>query len=603
MLKEALNREKGRWPIAWVLTAAIAGLVGLALAAALTVQFVAGRRATNDLFQAKADLLVDLIAARVREQLDPASAQLSFIAEVLAQPAMNYGRSRIADLMTGALAAAPQIQRLLFVYPDGKAITVVRGMDGPSVSFPDLAGNPDVMAGVAEANRNVGGRWGELVFVPGEQGPSVNRRHSVWRDGVFVGGLGAIVPVRQLSAMIENSVADEYAGTPFILYGDESVLAHRRLLQPVDGLSPARPLPRLDEVDDPVLASIWSGRRRAAPVFPQTDGSRAVDVDGTAYLFLSTVLPEFGPVPFRAGAHFRLSDIADDVRTMVLAGLAGLGVLVAALVVAVLLARRLAQPTRRFAAAAARLADLDFEGAERLPRSRVKELDEQALAFNRMIDALRWFEAYVPRKLVRQLARGSGRGGIASATREVTVMFTDIVGFTSRSENMSPEATAEMLNAHFAHVIAAVETTGGTVDKFMGDGVMAFWGAPDVHVGHARAALAAARAIAGGPMPGGIRLRVGLHTGTVVAGNVGSRERLNYTILGDAVNVTQRIEQLGHALMLEEETCCVLVSRSTWEAAGRPADFVPAGEFSLRGRGGEVEVYRLSPNAGAPPGP
>ncbi len=585
-----------------VLSVAIAGLVGLALAVVLAIQIYVGRSATTELFRAKGDLLVELIASRVREQLDPASAQLSFIAELLSQPDVNYTRNRIADLMTGALAGAPQIDRLVFLYPDARAIVVDRGADAPKVSFPNLSDNTDVREGLREANLSAGGRWGEFIFATPDAGPAVNRRQTVWRDGRFVGALAALVPLRQLSNIIEQSAAGDYAGTPFILYGDEAVLAHRRLMTPFPGLSHAHPLPSLAELGDPVLAQIWSGRR-AAPLIAQSERVRTVDVDGQAYLFLHTQLPEFGTVPWNVGAYFRVRDFADNMRSMFMAGVAGLGVLAIALVCAVVLARRLARPTRRFARAAALLADLDFDRHETFQRSRIREIDEQALAFNRLIAALRWFEAYVPRKLVRQLARSADSGGIASTSCEVTIMFTDIVGFTALAQTMEPEAMADMLNHHFAQVISAIEATGGTVDKFMGDGVMAFWGAPEGHDSHARAALASARAIAANVASGPLRLRVGVHTGPVVAGNVGSRERLNYTILGDAVNVTQRIEQLGHDLMKPGEGACVLTSQTTFEAAGAPADFRPAGKFSLRGREEPVSIYRLSPDGAARPAP
>ncbi|MBI3505821.1 MAG: hypothetical protein HY059_13345 [Proteobacteria bacterium] len=602
MPEEWVKRFSVRWSMTGVLSVAIAGLVGMALVVVLAIQIFVGRNATTELFRAKGDLLVDLIASRVREQLDPASSQLSFIAEVLAQPGINYDRRRIADLMTGALAGAPQIDRLIFLYPDARAIIVDRGSDVPNISFPDLRDNPAVRDGLREANASVGGRWGEFIFTAPDAGPAVNRRQSVWREGQFVGALAALVPLRQISNIIEQSAAGDYAGTPFILYGDDLVLAHRRLMTPFAGLSHEHPLPTLAELGDPILAQIWSGRR-AAPLLAQSERMRAVDVDGQAYLFLHAQLPEFGTVPWNVGAYFRVRDFADNMRSMFMAGIAGLSVLAISLVCAVVLARRLARPTRRFARAAALLADLDFDRHETFARSRIREIDEQAIAFNRLIAALRWFEAYVPRKLVRQLALTAGRGGIASSNREVTIMFTDIVGFTALAQTMAPEAMADMLNHHFAQVISAIEATGGTVDKFMGDGVMAFWGAPETHDSHARAALASARAIAATVATGSLRLRIGIHSGAVVAGNVGSRERLNYTILGDAVNVTQRIEELGHALMEPDERCCVLTSRTTFEAAGAPADFRPAGEFSLRGREAPVEIFRLSADGAARPAP
>ena len=89
------------------------------------------------------------------------------------------------------------------------------------------------------------------------------------------------------------------------------------------GLSPEHPLPTLAEIGDPVLAQIWSGRR-AAPLISQDEGLRAVDVDGQPYIFLRKQLPEFGAVPWNVGAYFRVGDFADDVRSMALAGLAGL---------------------------------------------------------------------------------------------------------------------------------------------------------------------------------------------------------------------------------------------------------------------------------------
>jgi adenylate cyclase len=169
------------------------------------------------------------------------------------------------------------------------------------------------------------------------------------------------------------------------------------------------------------------------------------------------------------------------------------------------------------------------------------------------------------------------------------------VGFTSLSQDMPPAQVAALLNAHFAQIICAVEESGGTVDKFMGDGTMAFWGAPDRLKGHARHALACAAKLESSIAGTDLRLRVGIHTGRVVVGNVGSQERINYTIVGDAVNATQRIEQLGKDVMGQDERSCILASEDTWQAADRPADWVCIGEFTLRGRDMPVAIYRLAP--------
>jgi class 3 adenylate cyclase len=580
-----------------LLAVALAGLVGLALAVVLAIQVLIGGGGARELFREKADLMVELVSRQVREHLEPASAQLDYIARVLpVDGPPDQGSERMSDLLTGALAGVPAIQALAYVPVGGVATIVNRTEAGAEVLHIDLKNDPGLQQGVADAQNREGGWWGELFFARRYDGPVVNRRHAVRRDGKLVGVIGAVVLLGELSRVIDESTATDYGGHPFVLRGRDHVLAHRRLADHFPGLSPAKPLPGLTEIDDPVLAQIWTAKRSAPFLGRLSATSHAADVNGVPYLYLYRTMPEFGDPPWYVGAYFRVDDIAGGLRTAVMAGVAGLGVLVASIIVAILLARKLAAPTRSFARAAAQLAELDFAKTQPLPPSRIRELDEQARAFNRLLGALRWFESYVPRGLVRRLAREAPP---ESSERELTIMFTDIAGFTTLTQDMPPTRVADMLNAHFAQVIRAVEATGGTVDKFLGDGAMAFWGAPDNLPGHARAALECAADIAASMANTGLRVRIGVHTGRVVVGNVGTTGRLNYTIIGDAVNATQRIEQLGKEFMKPGESCCVLASGDTFDAAGNPEGWIAQGEFSLRGRDSGVSIYRLAPDRGA----
>src|SRR5437899_6455746 len=125
-------------------------------------------------------------------------------------------------------------------------------------------------------------------------------------------------------------------------------------------------------------------------------------------------------------------------------------------------------------------------------------------------------------------------------------MFTDIVGFTAACEKLTAREVAEYINHHLALVAACVEQEGGTIDKFIGDAVMAFWGAPgrieNPAASACRAAVAIQRAlaadnksrIAAGQKP--VRVRMGIHIGPVVVGDIGAPNRINYTIVGDVVN-------------------------------------------------------------------
>jgi adenylate cyclase len=181
------------------------------------------------------------------------------------------------------------------------------------------------------------------------------------------------------------------------------------------------------------------------------------------------------------------------------------------------------------------------------------------------------------------------------------------VGFTPQAEHLPEHETAALLNHHFALLGACIERENGIIDKYIGDSVMAIWGAlsgsPD-HAGAAiRAALAIARAIgadneirrANGKAP--IRLRIGVHSGPAVAGNIGAPGRVNFTVVGDTVNVAQRFEQLGKVYMRPDEDIVVLVSGATVAAVKDRAALgieLPVPERRrVRGHAEPVEVYRL----------
>jgi len=271
--------------------------------------------------------------------------------------------------------------------------------------------------------------------------------------------------------------------------------------------------------------------------------------------------------------------------------------LVLAILAAVLLGRRIARPVIQLSAAASHIGKLEISETAELPGSLFRELNDQARAFNEMLRGLRWFEIYLPKKLVGRLISDDAAMP-ASVEREVTVMFTDIVGFTGLSEGSPAPEIAEFLNRHFALLAACIEDEDGTVDKFIGDSIMAFWGAPDQLPDHAeRASRAVAvdaenenRRAAGEPP---VRVRIGLHSGPVTVGNIGAPGRINYTIIGDTVNIAQRLEQLGKEVEIGESAVVVLVSAATAERLGPEITCSALGGFQLRGRNATIDVFRL----------
>ena len=212
----------------------------------------------------------------------------------------------------------------------------------------------------------------------------------------------------------------------------------------------------------------------------------------------------------------------------------------------------------------------------------------------------------MPRRLVFRLME-LGEDAVRSRRRTVTVMFTDIVEFTPQAEDLPEQDTADLLNHHFALLGACIEHEHGVIDKYIGDAVMAVWGGLQRMEDHAdravRAALAiatvikednAARRAAGQPP---IRVRIGLHSGPVVVGNIGAPGRVNFTVVGDAVNIAQRFEQLGKEFMTPSDEVVVLASGDTLAALvdrdGLALTLAPPVLRPVKGHDNPVEVYRL----------
>jgi class 3 adenylate cyclase len=234
--------------------------------------------------------------------------------------------------------------------------------------------------------------------------------------------------------------------------------------------------------------------------------------------------------------------------------------------------------------------------------SQITELDELSRGLARMAGGLSAFGRYIPTELVRQLLARGIAPKPSGEVREITVMFADLPGFTTLSEKFGPDIES-YLTAFLSAAVEAVHAEGGTVDKFIGDAVMAFWNAPlDVpdHALHAcRAAERLRAAMRNIPRPDGSpslpAVRIGINTGPAIVGNVGSHERLSYTAIGDTVNVASRLESLGKEhgveILIGEETAARVLSHSPVR---------PIGRVTIRGRKQALLAFELLEPATAP---
>ena len=224
------------------------------------------------------------------------------------------------------------------------------------------------------------------------------------------------------------------------------------------------------------------------------------------------------------------------------------------------------------------------------------ELASEALDRQRLRRA---FSGYVSPHIMEEILDGSLQAGLHGKRQRICVMFSDIRGFTRRSESMEPEDVISMLERYFERMTDAIQSRSGTLDKFMGDGIMAFFGAPKELDDPCQRAFEVAKDMIGrlddlnqelaseGLPP--LAIGIGLHIGEVVVGHVGSQARHEYTAIGDAVNVASRIEGLT-----KELGCPILFSEETLHELGDVEDVVDLGEQSVKGRQTAIRLFGWS---------
>ncbi len=309
--------------------------------------------------------------------------------------------------------------------------------------------------------------------------------------------------------------------------------------------------------------------------------------DGEAYLGTFRTMDSDSSPPWVICAVIPEAEVLGEVeRSIRWTFLIGLGVLAVALLVSRYISAQVSQPLERLAQEANAIQRLLFR-SQPVVHSVVREVDHLAVAIEEMKAGLRSFRKYIPTELFRSFLSSGREAEFGGAARTVTIFFSDIDNFTAIAEDQEPEQIVDLLREYLNTVCKEIDATDGTVDKFIGDCVMAFWDTPATGLNHATAACRTALRcrsalgvlheswMAAGKSP--FRTRIGLHTGEVVVGNIGSDARLNYTIIGDAVNLSNRLEALNKVYGTD-----ILISESTYQQAS--ADIVARRSTMSRSR-------------------
>jgi adenylate cyclase len=436
--------------------------------------------------------------------------------------------------------------------------------------------------------------WSRISNFPGSHRQAIGISTPLSVDDRFVAVINIVIDLSRLSQFL-SSLEVGKSGTVIVLDRNGNVMA-----SPNPGAIERQQngeMPNLRSLsqNDSLLRTVGEYLGRGGVDLTALSETRQVEFasseDGRNY-FLT-----FAPLGFDDWVVATVIPASDFLATiernakLLLAVLGLLTLVIASL--AILSANRLiGAPLLRIVGQLKHIESFELDAITRMS-SPLRELDNLSAALTQMSRGLASFQKYIPTALVRTLVARGVEARPGGRQQVLTVLFTDIVGFTGLSERLG-DAIVPVLSDYLELASAAILTRNGTIDKFIGDAVMAFWGAPTPNDRHAADACAAAldfrRRLGqrGGDRGVPLRMRVGINTGRMLVGNIGSNERLSYTVIGDAVNVASRLEAVNKRYGTE-----ILIGEDTRAAAGdaivvRRLDWV-----AVYGRVQGLAVYEL----------
>jgi class 3 adenylate cyclase len=599
MTAPARGKKGMQIPLRTALVLGSAGLMLLAVAIALILGYRGARETTADLLSRRADAIIEDMADGIALKLDSVLDQATWIAEAFATGRIDFDNTdRLDAFMGGTLAATPQLTGLALYSADFRRRLFLRNGTGVNVS--DRSSEPGIRQLLAEIRRGRGSSWGAPIWVDEVGETIINLRTPLLRNDQFVGALIQGVSITDLSRTL-SAAANRNGFIQFVLYDRKWVLAHPFLVDRRVPFSDAQPLPALAAFEDQLLQNIWSGQRRPFEYIRPKSSIRGgtVDVGAHAYSFLYRELDRYADAPLTLGVYFdaALVDETEQVKRLRRLFYVGFGVLMLSVVAALLGGQAIAKPVLRLSDAARRIKSGELEQFQPLPRTVFREITDASMSFNAMVEGLKernlvrgLLGKYIPEDVAKNLIKD--RGAIAPVVTEATVMFTDIGGFTTIAEALAPERTVAMLNEYFTVLASILEDHGGVIAQFQGDGLLAMFNVPIADSDHAaqaiRSALAIQEALRERLFAGrALSCRIGLATGEVMAGSVGARDRLTFTVYGDTVNLASRLEQMNKRFGTR-----ILMHRRTAELAG-DLPLESMGDVHVRGRAGPVTVFTV----------
>ena len=532
--------------------------------------------------------VLEVVAEAIEHELSSAQDGLDAIGRTLTDASL--GDDARIELASVLVESNEVLDNAIIYDAQGALITPI--VEGRLEGF---AAPPTLASDLRDAAVKDGVATGSAVVSPNGP-PRVPLVVPLRADEAVTGYAASLVSTAEIQRRVESQADAHFtdlADALFVVDEQQRYLAHpnREL---ADTLSSA--------ADEGALTGIEPGERRRSAQSGEYVDARGEAWVGTVVQLRSRDWALVAQVP-RAVAYAPVTEVRRIVTGAVVAAL------LIAIVASILLSRQVTSPIEQLSHFADSLAQRRFSETVEIATS-----DELAVLGRAMSQAasdlqasetrIRQEEAiradlgrYLPSELVDKVVKREQDMGLGGQRRQITVLFADVVAFTPLTRELEPEVTVQILNELFTILTEIVFRHDGTVDKFIGDCVMAMWGAPREEPDHAAKALEAAEEIVSWLEIGNanwkkkygvtIQIAVGINSGEAVVGNIGSKTRMEYTAIGDAVNVAARLEAIARPQQ-------ILITQETMLAAGEGFSFTEIGERTLAGRETPTRLYELN---------
>ena len=434
--------------------------------------------------------------------------------------------------------------------------------------------------------------WSEIYIFNTSRMPGLTAVYPFVDDqGKFYGASASDITMDTMSRFMADSKIGEH-GIAFIVSSKGEVIAHNDMSQVVKAEGDKIRTVVVDDIEDKRLAlayQIHRNEQKARFIF---------DKDGVDYIATFTDFPTSFGKQWKVGIVVPLNEFIGDVnKTQRETFLISLVFLIISTVMIILLSRRLSRPIVTLAEEANNIKNFKLDGTVEV-ESNTYEIQLLNDAIVSMRKTLLAFSKFVPRDLVGKLIKRGAEVKIGGKERQLTIFFADIEGFTTVMEKYPADKMMDHLSEYFDELTKIIMDLNGTIDKYIGDSIMAFWGAPIVDRNHVlnacRAALTCQRRVKelnrrwsaeGKPK---LPSRIGIHTGEVIVGNMGSSDRMNYTVIGDAVNLAARLEAENKFYETK-----IIISEDVYEKVQKVCLAKPLDIVRVKGKEEAVKIYEL----------